>query len=155
MRSKFTLCEFVYSISQYSTNLESVVRKLPGGATNGFTVCGLWRVPCAFNLQGVGSCNTIVLILESIFLVYSWSVGKTLSFGENMGPKRCKKGGFWRCSGKKLELYLKLAAWNYLALGETEPDREWKLDFCRSLGYDVLCLSELWNQQLESDDFVM
>ena len=70
-------------------------------------------------------------------------------------PKRGRRGGFWRCSGRKLDLFLNLTTWNCLALGETEADREWKLDFCRSIGYDVLCLTELWNQQLASDDFVV
>ena len=46
-------------------------------------------------------------------------------------PKRCRRDGFWRCSGRKLDLFLNLATWNCLALGETEADREWKLDFCR------------------------
>ena len=43
--------------------------------------------------------------------------------------------------------------WNCLALGKTVAERDVKLDLCRSFGYDILCLTELWNQQAEKFDF--
>ena len=69
--------------------------------------------------------------------------------------KKRKKIGYWRCLNKKLDLNLKLATWNCLSLGKTEAEREGKLAFCRELGYDVLCLTELWNQQSDREDFVV
>ena len=61
----------------------------------------------------------------------------------------------WLCSGRKIGSFLNLDAWNCLGLGKTEADRLTKLDYCRSLGSDVLCLTELWNQHSPAEDFVV
>ena len=62
---------------------------------------------------------------------------------------------FWRCSGEKMAPEISLDAWNCLGLGKTQADRETKLDYCRGIGSDVLCLNELWNHHEEAEDFVV
>ena len=71
----------------------------------------------------------------------------------NFRRKVKRRKATWRCSGEILHSNLKFATWNCLALGKTEAEKDVKLDFCRLLGYDVLCLTELWNQQVEKFDF--
>ena len=42
-----------------------------------------------------------------------------------------------------------------MGLGKTSAEKLTKLDYCRGLGHDVLCLTELWNHQRAADDFVV
>ena len=61
----------------------------------------------------------------------------------------------WRCDGKKFGPELSFDAWNCLGLGKSPAEKATKLDYCRSIGSDVLCINELWNQQIEAEDFAV
>ena len=61
----------------------------------------------------------------------------------------------WRGKNGVFSLFLALATWNCLGLGKSDEERDAKIDYCRSLGYDILCLTELWNHQRTKSDFLV
>ena len=42
-----------------------------------------------------------------------------------------------------------------MGLGKNEAEIRTKLEYCRSLNFDALCLTELWNHQTAEADFVV
>ena len=62
---------------------------------------------------------------------------------------------YWRQSEDRLDEYLNFTTWNSLGLGKYDVEKRTKLDYCRLLGFDALCLTELWNHQAAESDFVV
>ena len=61
----------------------------------------------------------------------------------------------WWVRNAVVSLFLALETWNCLGLGRTNDERDAKIEYCRTLGYDILCLTELWNCQRTLRDFVV
>ena len=60
-----------------------------------------------------------------------------------------------RVRNATVSLCLVLTTWNCLGLGRTNDERDAKIEYCHTLGYDILCLTELWNCQRTLRDFVV